>query len=189
MIAKGHDIPNVTLVGVVNADIGLGLPDFRSAERTFQLLTQAAGRAGRGDVPGIVLIQTIAPDHYAVRCAAAQDYRLFYEKELQFRRAMRYPPFSALANILVRDEKQEMAMRMSAELGRLLDPPPEGLKILGPAEAPVARVQKEFRYQVLIKAANRKTLGETLRKVRNFALESKWGPTALVIDVDPLSLM
>ncbi len=166
------------------------MPDFRAAERTFQLLTQVAGRAGRGDVPGIVLVQTINPDHYAVRFAAAQDYRLFYEKELQFRRVMRYPPFSALANILVRDEKQELAMRMSAEIGHLLTPPPEGLKMLGPAEAPVARVQKEFRYQILIKAASRKTLGETLERVRPFrAGASKWSPTALVIDVDPLSLM
>ncbi len=189
MIAKGHDIPNVTLVGVVNADIALGMPDFRSAERTFQLLTQVAGRAGRGDVPGIVVVQTLAPEHYAVRFAAAQDYQLFYEKELQFRRAMRYPPFSALANVLVRDETQERAFRMSAEVGHLLTPPPEGLRILGPAEAPVARVQKEFRYQLLIKAASRKTLGETLQRVRRFALESNWGPTALVIDVDPLSLM
>ena len=189
MIAKGHDIPNVTLVGVVNADTALGMPDFRAAERTFQLLTQVAGRAGRGDVAGIVLVQTLEPDHYAVRFAAAHDCRLFYDKELQFRRAMRYPPFSALANILIRDEKQELAMRMSAAVGHLLTPPPEGLKILGPAEAPVARVQKEFRYQVLIKAASRKTLGETLERVRHFALASKWSPTALVIDVDPLSLM
>jgi primosomal protein N' (replication factor Y) len=189
MIAKGHDIPNVTLVGVVNADIALGLPDFRSAERTFQLLTQVAGRAGRGDVPGIVLIQTSAPDHYAVRFAAAQDYGLFYDKELQFRRAMRYPPFSALANILVRDENQERAMRMSTEIGRLLTPPAEGLKVLGPAEAPVARVQNEFRYQILLKAAGRKALAATLQRVRGFAVETRWPPTALVIDVDPLSLM
>jgi primosomal protein N' (replication factor Y) (superfamily II helicase) len=189
MIAKGHDIPNVTLVGVVNADIGLALPDFRSAERTFQLLTQVAGRAGRGSVPGIVLVQTNAPDHYAVRSAAAQDYQRFYEKELQFRRAMRYPPFSVLANILVRDENQERALRMSGEIGHLLSPPPEGLRLLGPAEAPVARVQKEFRYQVLLKAVSRKTLGTTLERVRSFALESRWPPTALVIDVDPLSLM
>ena len=120
MIAKGHDIPNVTLVGVVSADVGLGMPDFRAAERTFQLLTQVAGRAGRGNVPGIVLIQTINPDHYAVRMAAAQDYQAFYEKELHFRRMMHYPPFSAMANVLVRSEKQEMAMRMSSELGLLL---------------------------------------------------------------------
>jgi primosomal protein N' (replication factor Y) len=188
MIAKGHDIPNVTLVGVVDADIGLGVPDFRSAERTFQLLTQVAGRAGRGDAPGLVLMQTIQPDHYAVRFAAAHDYQRFFEKEKQFRRALRYPPFSAMANILVRDERQESALRMSAEIGSLLTPPPEGLKILGPAEAPVARVQKEFRYQILVKAASRQTLQETLRRVRDFALEARWNSTALVIDVDPLSL-
>ena len=106
MIAKGHDIPNVTLVGVVSADIGLGMPDFRAAERTFQLLTQVAGRAGRGSLPGIVLVQTINPDHYAVRLAAAQDYHAFYEKELNFRRMMHYPPFAAMANVLVRARKE-----------------------------------------------------------------------------------
>ena len=189
MIAKGHDIPNVTLVGVVSADIGLGMPDFRAAERTFQLLTQVAGRAGRGNLPGIVLIQTINPDHYAVRMAAAQDYQAFYEKELNFRRMMHYPPFSAMANILVRSEKKEVAMRMSSELGHFLTPAPEGLKVMGPAEAPVPRLKAEYRYQFLIKAAGRKPLNEFLRRVQAYALEHKWGATALVIDVDPLSLM
>src|SRR5271157_3461753 len=188
MIAKGHDIPNVTLVGVVSADVGLGVPDFRAAERTFQLLTQVAGRAGRGSVPGIVLIQTINPDHYAVRIAAAQDYQAFYEKELAFRRMMRYPPFSAMANVLVRSEKKEMAMRLSSELGILLTPAPEKLRVMGPAEAPVARVKNEYRYQFLIKAASRTALNELLQRIRSFALERKWGATALVIDVDPLSL-
>ena len=128
MIAKGHDIPNVTLVGVVSADVGLGMPDFRAAERTFQMLTQVAGRAGRGDLPGIVLMQTINPDHYAIRMAAPQDYQAFYEKELQFRRLMHYPPFTAMANMLVRAEKQEDALRMSAELGQHLTPAPENIE-------------------------------------------------------------
>ena len=132
MIAKGHDIPNVTLVGVVSADVGLGMPDFRAAERTFQLLTQAAGRAGRGNIPGIVLIQTINPDHYAVRLASAQNYEGFYEKEIQFRKLMRYPPFSALANVLVRNGKQDQAMAMAGEIANLLTPSPEGIKMLGP---------------------------------------------------------
>jgi len=189
MIAKGHDIPNVTLVGVVSADIGLGLPDFRAAERTFQLLTQVAGRAGRGDLPGQVLIQTINPDHYAIRFAAAQDYEAYYQKELEFRRMMRYPPFSALANVLVRSQSQEEALRMAGELGHLLTPPPEQVKILGPAEAPVLRLLQEYRYQLLVKAANRKALREVLVKIRDYAVEKKWGATALVIDVDPLSLM
>src|SRR6185369_5344409 len=149
MIAKGHDIPNVTLVGVVAADIGLGMPDFRAAERTFQLLTQVAGRAGRGDLPGIVLVQTINPDHYAIRMAAAPDYQAFYEKELNFRRMMHYPPFTAMANLLVRSEKREEALRLSAELGRLLMPAPEKIKVMGPAEAPVPRLKSEFRYQLL----------------------------------------
>jgi primosomal protein N' (replication factor Y) len=189
MIAKGHDIPNVTLVGVVSADMGLGMPDFRAAERTFQLLTQVAGRAGRGSVPGIVLIQTINPDHYAVRMAAAQDYQAFYEKELNFRKMMHYPPFSAMANLLVRSEKKEMAMRMSTELGHLLTPSPEKLRVMGPAEAPVPRLKNEYRYQFLIKAASRKSLNELLQRARTYAIDHKWGPTALVIDVDPLTLM
>jgi primosomal protein N' (replication factor Y) len=189
MIAKGHDIPNVTLVGIISADVGLGMPDFRAAERTFQLLTQAAGRAGRGNLPGIVLIQTINPDHYAVRYAGAQDYQGFYEKEIQFRKLMRYPPFSALANVLVRSQKQEDALAMSAELERFVSPPPEGLKILGPAEAPVAKLNSEFRYQVLIKAASRKKLNETLQSIRKQGIEKHWSPTGLVIDVDPLTLL
>jgi primosomal protein N' (replication factor Y) len=189
MIAKGHDIPNVTLVGVVSADVGLGLPDFRAAERTFQLLTQAAGRAGRGHLPGIVLIQTINPEHYAIRFASQQDYAGFYAKEIQFRKLMRYPPFSALANVLVRSQKQEEALELSTALGRLLDPAPEGLKVLGPAEAPVPKLKTEFRYQLLIKAVNRKRLNETLREVQRFTRERKWSTTALVIDVDPLTLM
>jgi primosomal protein N' (replication factor Y) len=189
MIAKGHDIPNVTLVGVVSADVGLGLPDFRSAERTFQLLTQAAGRAGRGDLPGIVLIQTINPEHYAIRFASQQNYEGFYRKEIQFRKLMRYPPFSALANVLVRSQKQEEALALSTELGRRLDPAPEGLKVLGPAEAPVPKLKSEFRYQILLKAVDRKRLNEALRELQRFAHERKWSPTALVIDVDPLTLL
>jgi primosomal protein N' (replication factor Y) len=189
MIAKGHDIPNVTLVGVVSADIGLGMPDFRAAERTFQLLTQVAGRAGRGAVPGIVLVQTINPDHYAIRLAAAHDYQAFYDKEVHFRRMMHYPPFAAMANILVRSEKKEMAMRMATDLGHKLIPPPEKLRVMGPAEAPVPRLKAEYRYQFLIKAASRKVLNEILHRIRHYALENKWGATALVIDVDPLSLL
>jgi primosomal protein N' (replication factor Y) len=189
MIAKGHDIPNVTMVGVVSGDVGLGMPDFRAAERTFQLLTQVAGRAGRGSLPGIVLIQTINPDHYSIRMAAAHDYQAFYEKELQFRRMMHYPPFSAMANILVRAGKQEEALRMSTELGRFLTPPPEGVRVMGPAEAPVPRLKAEFRYQMLIKASSRTTLNQLLRRSIGYAREQKWPATSLVVDVDPLSLL
>ncbi|MGA8029561.1 MAG: primosomal protein N' [Bryobacteraceae bacterium] len=189
MIAKGHDIPNVTLVGVVLADIGLSMPDFRAAERSFQLLTQAAGRSGRGDVPGRVVIQTLNPEHYAIRFAAEQNYEGFYKKEIEFRKWLRYPPFAALANVLVRAEKQEDALRMSTQLGQLLFPAPEGVRVMGPAEAPVPRLKNEFRYQVLLKAGKRATLRETLKELRRFAEKEKWSATALVIDVDPISLM
>ena len=189
MIAKGHDIPNVTLVGVVNADIGLGVPDFRAAERTFQLLTQVAGRAGRHHLPGTVLVQTYNPDHYAIRFAAEQNYAKFYEKELEFRRLMRYPPFSALANVLVRAARQEDALRMSGALAELLKAPGEGMKALGPAEAPVPRLKNEYRYQMLIKARSRPDLNRTLQRLQQHALEEKWPATALVVDVDPLNLL
>lgn len=189
MIAKGHDIPNVTLVGIINADIGLGLPDFRSAERTFQLLTQAAGRAGRGDAPGIVLIQTNEPDHYAVRLAAAQDFQAFYEKELNYRRLMRYPPFAALANLLIRSQQQQEAIDLAASIGQLITPAPEGMKILGPAEAPVAKLRNEYRQQLLIKSTSRPKLHEVLERIRTHAREKKWPATALVIDVDPVTLL
>lgn len=189
MIAKGHDIPSVTLVGVVLADIGLGMPDFRAAERSFQLLTQAAGRAGRGDAAGRVIIQTLNPDHYAVRLAAEQNYEGFYQKEIEFRKWLRYPPFAALANLLIRAEKQEEALQKATQLGYLLNPPPPGLRVMGPAEAPVPRLKNEFRYQILLKAAKRNALREVLDKLRKFAQDEKWRATSLVIDVDPISLM
>jgi primosomal protein N' (replication factor Y) (superfamily II helicase) len=189
MIAKGHDIPNVTLVGVVLADIGLSMPDFRAAERSFQLLTQAAGRSGRGDMAGRVIIQTLNPDHYAVQLAAEQDYEGFYRKELDFRRWLRYPPYAAVANVLVRALQQEEAMRMATELGRVLTPPPEGVRVMGPAEAPVLRLKSEFRYQILLKATRRSILREVLKELRRYADNQKWNATALVIDIDPISLM
>jgi primosomal protein N' (replication factor Y) len=189
MIAKGHDIPNVTLVGVVLADIGLSMPDFRAAERSFQLLTQASGRAGRGTTPGHVVIQTLNPDHYAIRFAAEQDYEGFFRKEMEFRKYLRYPPFAACANILVRAEKQEEALRLSGQLGFLLNPAPPGIRVMGPAEAPVLRVRNEFRYQMFLKAARRTILREAIKKIRAYADKEKWRSTALVIDVDPIDLM
>jgi primosomal protein N' (replication factor Y) len=189
MIAKGHDIPNVTLVGIVNADIGLALPDFRAAERAFQLLTQAAGRAGRGATPGIVLLQTQFPDHYAVQCAAEQNYEKFYTKEIEFRRVMHYPPFGAMANVIVRSSKEEEAIARSAELGRLLSPAPEGVRFLGPAPAAVARVKTEYRFQTLLKSSSRSRLNAVLSEIRKFAAAEKWNPTMLAIDVDPMSLL
>ena len=122
MLAKGHDFQRVTLVGVISADCSLSLPDFRAAERTFQLLTQVAGRAGRGELPGRVLIQTFYPEHYAIQDAVKQDYLAFYERETQFRRAMAYPPFTSLANVIVRDTDLEKAIRWSRQLSEYFSP-------------------------------------------------------------------
>ena len=116
MIAKGHDFPDVTLVGVISADVGLGLADFRSAERTFQLLTQVAGRAGRGERPGEAIIQSLLPNHYSIKLACAQDYPAFYAKEVEFRRAMRYPPQVAMVNIVVRGRTFTEAMDGARDL-------------------------------------------------------------------------
>jgi len=189
MIAKGHDIPNVTLVCVVTADSALALPDFRAAERTFQLLTQVAGRAGRGVLPGHVLVQSLHPDHYAVTLSATQDYEAFYATEMNFRRQLRYPPFAYLANVVLRHELQEDALRMATEVKGLLEPPPPQTRVLGPAEAPVPKLKSEFRYQLLLKSASRLTLRQTILRIRDHAVKQQWKATSVVLDVDPLNLM
>lgn len=188
MVAKGHDMPNVTLAGVVSADIGLGMPDFRAAERTFQILTQVAGRAGRGKTPGEVVLQTWNPEHYAIRYAAAQDYDGFYAKELHFRRMLRYPPFVAAATLTVRSRKLEEALTLSGRLGQHIKDAP-GVRVQGPAAAPLAKLKAEFRYLFLLKAQSRKSLAGVLRRAKAFAQENRWPATALVTDVDPMSLL
>ena len=185
MIAKGHDIPNVTLVCVVDADVGLGRPDFRAAERTFQLLTQVAGRAGRGEKPGRVLIQTMNPDHYAINLAVEQDYDAFYRRETGFRKALWYPPFTSMATIVVRCANLADALAMSRELGKRLQPLPAGLRLMGPASAPMVKLRAEYRFQFLIKSLSRKSVAQLLSRARHFAEEQGWPATALVIDVDP----
>src|SRR6202012_6053710 len=133
MIAKGHDIHGVTLVGVVGADFALGLPDFRAAERGFQLLTQVSGRAGRGELAGKVLVQTYQPDHYVNKFAREHDYTGFATREMHFRRGAQYPPVSVLANVLVQSEMLEEVMGICAKLGRWLEKrEPEGVRVLGP---------------------------------------------------------
>src|SRR6185437_11464076 len=163
MVAKGHDFQKVTLVGVAAADAQLGFPDFRAAERTFQLLTQVAGRAGRGALAGEVLVETHYPEHYAIQLAAKQDYAAFFEKELHFRRMMHYPPFSALASLLVRDTKLEQAIRWSRQLASFFEPlESRGIKVLGPAAAPLARLKREYRFQFLFKCQRRTVLNRAL---------------------------
>ena len=190
MLAKGHDFQRVTLVGVVSADSSLSLPDFRAAERTFQLLTQVAGRAGRGVLPGRVLIQTFYPEHYAIQDAVRQDYPAFYERETQFRRVMAYPPFTSLANVIVRDTNLEKAIRWSRQLSEYFSPHDgKGLRILGPATAPLAKLKKEHRFQFLLKSPKRSLLAKVLGGAMAY-LEGKAIPeTAVMVDMDPLSLM
>jgi len=191
MIAKGHDFPNVTLVGVVSVDAGLALPDFRAAERTFQLLTQIAGRAGRGDRPGRVIIQTYHPEHYALQCARLQNYEEFYKREIEFRRAMSYPPFTALINILVHDMKLDRATETAAALARhLRDVARErNLRVLGPAPAPLARLKGEHRIQLLIKAHTRSLAREALDIAMDRVLSDHHNPRSIAIEVDPMNLM
>jgi primosomal protein N' (replication factor Y) (superfamily II helicase) len=191
MLAKGHDFPNVTLVGVVSVDLGLSLPDFRSAERTFQLLTQVAGRAGRGELPGRVIIQTYHPEHYALVSARAQDYDGFYQREIEFRRAMHYPPFSALINILVHDKDYDKAGSTATQLGRELRAAgrESSVRVLGPAPAPLARLKGEHRFQILIKARSRKSAREALDAAMERGLASGHNPKSISVEVDPVSLM
>ena len=190
MIAKGHDIHGVTLVGVVGADIALGMPDFRAAERTFQLLTQVAGRAGRGYVPGKVVLQTYFPDHYAVQYAAQHNFAGFYDKELRFRSWMHYPPYNALANVLVRSEKLDDALRWSGLLGRWFERTRhEGVRVLGPAPAPIVRLKQDYRYHFILKSPSREKLNNLLRAMLAYAATEKIPRTQLIVDVDALWLM
>ena len=189
MIAKGHDVHGVTLVGVVGADSALGLPDFRAAERTFQLLTQVAGRAGRGATPGKVILQTHFPEHYAVQFAAAHDYRGFAEKELRFRGWMHYPPFQALANVVVRSDKQTEALHYAGVLGRWFEKTRhEGVRVLGPAPAPIVRLKKDYRFHFVLKAASRERLNAVLRAMLEDAQQQKIPRTNVIVDVDAMSL-
>jgi primosomal protein N' (replication factor Y) len=190
MLAKGHDFQKVTLVGVVAADASLSLPDFRAAERTFQLLTQVAGRAGRGELPGRVLVQTFYPEHYAIQDAARQDYPSFFERELHFRKMMAYPPLTALANVLVRDTALEKAIRWARQIGEYLAPfDGKELKVLGPAAAPLARLKREYRFQFLLKAVKRAVLAKTLAGAMEFCEKNDIPERAVLADMDPVSLM
>jgi primosomal protein N' (replication factor Y) len=187
MIAKGHDFPGVTLVGVISADVGLGLADFRAAERTFQLLTQVAGRAGRGERPGEAIVQTLYPEHYSVVLACRQDYPAFFEKEISFRRGMRYPPLVAMVNSVVRGRSFAEAMQTAAELVRRLEARASGsFSILGPAPAPLARLRGEHRVQFFLKGPRRAEMREALRAALAEMPEIR---RRVTVDIDPLNVL
>jgi len=190
MIAKGHDIHGVTLVGVVGADFALGLPDFRAAERVFQLLTQVSGRAGRGDLPGKVLVQTYQPEHYVNQFAREHDYTGFTAREIYFRRAMRYPPFCVLANVIVQSERLEEVLDWSTRLGRWLERRrPEGIRVLGPAAAPNSRLKRIYRYHLVLRAERREMLAAALRGMLAEVDRERIPRRSVVVDVDPMHLM
>jgi primosomal protein N' (replication factor Y) len=176
----------VTLVGVIDADVGLGLPDFRSAERTFALLTQVAGRAGRADLPGEVLLQTHNPKHYAIEFAQNQDYDAFFDREMEFRRTMGYPPHEAMINLQFRGPVEDGVARNARSVARRLK---GALKtgVLGPAPSPLSKVKDEFRYQLVVRG-RRAAIHRAVRET----LVAEFGPLrfpGLAIDVDPVSLM
>jgi primosomal protein N' (replication factor Y) len=191
MIAKGHDFPGVTLVGVVSADATLNLPDFRSAERTFQLITQVMGRAGRGDTPGRVVVQSLSPDHYAIARAVAHDFTGFYAEELEFRREAVYPPFSHLAALIFTGNSAAEVEKGAVTAARLLQKKKQELKlrveILGPATAPLAKVRGRFRWQILLKSVGRVELHRLLKAFKG-TLKLP-AVVRLAIDVDPVDMM
>jgi primosomal protein N' (replication factor Y) (superfamily II helicase) len=190
MIAKGHDIHGVTLVGVIGADFALGLPDFRAAERVFQLLTQVSGRAGRGELIGKVLVQTYHPDHYAIQFAAKHDYPGFVAKEMQYRRWMHYPPFAVLANVVIQSEKLEESTAWASTLGRWFQKARlDKVRVLGPAAAPIVKLKRIYRYHFVLKAERRQALGETLRAMLAYAETQGIARRNLVVDVDAVHLM
>lgn len=194
MITKGHDAPGVTLVGVLLADVALNLPDFRAAERTFQLLTQVAGRAGRGDEPGRVIVQTYSPQHYSIRCATKHDFRRFATLELRYRKKLNYPPFARLVNVRFEgaeeDRVREAAERFAERLNAQSSPSGQTLSILGPAPAPIERIKGRTRWQVLLKGADRFALHESVRKVQEeLEVHGRSPQLRIVVDVDPYNML
>jgi primosomal protein N' (replication factor Y) len=191
MLAKGHDFPNVTLVGVVSVDAGLALPDFRAGERTFQLITQVAGRAGRGDLQGQVLIQTYHPNHYALRHASAQDYSGFYNEEIRHRKNHGYPPFVSLASLLVHGSNLERVRAQAVDLRRELDlaNSKRTTRVLGPAPAPLARLKGEHRIQLLLKSRSRRELRSLVDTALQALAERGNSLRSIKLEVDPVSIM
>jgi primosomal protein N' (replication factor Y) (superfamily II helicase) len=188
MIAKGHDFPKVTLVGVISADVGLGVADFRAAERTFQLLTQVAGRAGRGAEPGEAVVQTLYPRHYSILHACRQDYDAFFAEELRYRQAMRYPPLTALVNLVVRGRDARAAMSHASTLAHHLRARAQAgrFSVLGPAPAPVPKVRGEYRAQLFLKGSHRAAMREAVDAALAAQPDLR---RRVAVDIDPISVL
>ncbi|MFA4906100.1 MAG: primosomal protein N' [Candidatus Margulisiibacteriota bacterium] len=187
LVTKGMDVASVTLVGVVSADTSLNLPDFRAAERTFQQLTQVAGRAGRHHLPGKVIVQTFNPEHYAIKYAAKHDYEGFYKEEIKEREELFYPPFSRLINLVISSKDEKKAEVIAQDLGRLIKLPQGKYQLLGPAPAPIAKIRGQYRYFILLKGEKidplREAVGAGLKKlVAPFDIR-------INMDIDPLDMV
>ena len=194
MVAKGHDVPDVTLVGVLLADVSLNLPDFRAAERTFQLLTQVAGRAGRGLEPGRVIIQTYAPEHYSIRCAAHHDFARFANYELRYRKRLGYPPFTRAVNIRFEGKDEEKVQAYAEKVAHYLLAHAQGeneqIAVLGPAPAPIERIRGRERWQVLLKSKDRHTLLALVKKTQaELFTHQHTNGIRVIVDVDPYSML
>jgi primosomal protein N' (replication factor Y) len=189
MIAKGHDFHRVTLVGVISADQSLGLPDFRAGERTFQLLTQVAGRAGRGTRPGRVVVQAFDPTHPLIGQAVAQDFERFYEREVEYRRALRYPPFTAVVRVVLLDRREARVREWGEALASALrEAGGRRLLVSGPAPAPIERIKGRYRWQILARSAGRRRLVEAVDRAL-VAVEGRVPLRAMQVDVDPVSVL
>jgi primosomal protein N' (replication factor Y) len=189
MLSKGHHFPSVTLTAVLNADSILGYPDFRSAEKTFYLLTQVAGRSGRGELRGKVLIQTAFPTHYAIQHALRHDYESFYKAEIEFRKMFHYPPVTSMIAILFRGEKLSDVDHAALDAGRRLEEairPLTGTRIQGPAPAPMSRIKGVYRYQILLRSPHRTALRKAVESVM---LGKKWKGVEVAVDVDPINIL
>ncbi len=197
MIAKGHDFPNITLVGIICADLSLSLPDFRAGERTFQLLAQVSGRAGRGDVSGRVILQTFNPEHFSILSAKTQDFKVFYNKEIHFRKSLRYPPFSRMVQIKISGNDKEKTRQHALAVGNLCNTLKKNnksfiktIEVLGPIEAPLPRIAKQYRWQILLKSLSVKEL-HSLIHLMMFKNSSKFykQKVKVVVDMDPFFMM
>ena len=197
MIAKGHDLPKITLVGVLSADTSLGFPDFRAGERTFQLLTQVAGRTGRGTLPGKVIVQTFNPEHYSIQQASFHDFTNFYKEEIVFRRELSYPPFCRLINFRISGNSKRDTAEYAEDLGGFCDDLLKKnsnyhkyIEILGPVAAPIEKLRGKYRWQILIKGKKTNLLHSFARQIMQEApLRIKGKGVALSVDVDPINML
>jgi primosomal protein N' (replication factor Y) len=197
MVAKGHDFPSITLVGIICADLSLSLPDFRSGVRTFQLIAQVAGRAGRGTSPGRVVLQTYNPDHFSISAAKDQNYAAFYEQEIQFRRELKYPPFSRMIQLKISGVDPQLTRDHAERLGQLClslktsnASVYDSVDVLGPIESSLAKIARRYRWQILLKGTHVKELHQFAgRLMADYPKAFNDRRVRVVIDVDPVSLL